>query len=67
VQVQGFWFYIISTQIENQSSKIFHPSVGNEDENGEFHDMGDAKWMIRSLLGHNDTAPGRPISRRGLA
>jgi hypothetical protein len=39
---------------------------------GEFHDQGDAKWIVirRSLWGHNDTpcgrpAPGRPISRSG--
>jgi hypothetical protein len=39
---------------------------------GEFHDHGDAKWIVimRSLWGHNDMlcgrpAPGRPIGRPG--
>ena len=42
------------------------------DVGGEFHDQGDAKWIVirRSLWGHNDTpcgrpAPGRPIGRPG--
>jgi hypothetical protein len=41
---------------------------------GEFHDRGDAKWIVirRSLWGPNDTpcrrpAPGRPNNRPGLA
>jgi hypothetical protein len=39
-------------------------------EKGEFHDQGDAEWIVirRQLRGHNDTpcgwpAPGRPIGR----
>jgi hypothetical protein len=39
---------------------------------GEFHDQGDAKWIVikRQLWGHNDTpcgqpVPGRPISLSG--
>jgi hypothetical protein len=41
---------------------------------GEFHDQGDAKWIVisRQLKGHNDTpfgrtTPGRPIGRPGVA
>jgi hypothetical protein len=40
---------------------------------GEFHDQGDAKWIVlrRSLWGHNDPPfgrpkPGRPIGRPGV-
>jgi hypothetical protein len=40
---------------------------------GEFHDQGDAKWIVfrRSLWGNNNTpfgqrTPGRPIGRRGV-
>jgi hypothetical protein len=39
---------------------------------GEFHDQGDAKWIVfrQQLKGHNDTpcgrpAPGRPVSHPG--
>jgi hypothetical protein len=39
---------------------------------GQFHDQGDAKWIVtsRSLWGHNNmpcgrSAPGRPIGRPG--
>jgi hypothetical protein len=40
---------------------------------GEFHDQGDAKWIVirGQLRGHNDTpfgrpTPGRPIGRPGV-
>jgi hypothetical protein len=34
---------------------------------GEFHDWGDAEWIvIRSLSGHNDTPCGRPVSGRPI-
>jgi hypothetical protein len=45
----------------------------NQGIQGEFHDQGDAKWIVirRQLRGHNDTpfgrpTPGRPIGRPGL-
>jgi hypothetical protein len=41
---------------------------------GEFHDQGDAKWIVirRQLRGHNDTpcgrrVPGRPVAGRNLS
>jgi hypothetical protein len=57
-----------------QSTKV--TSSGEKEEGkvdgGEFHDQGDAKWIVirRPLRGHNDTpfgwpAPGRPIGRPG--
>jgi polyhydroxyalkanoate synthesis regulator phasin len=51
-----------------QSTKV--TSSGEEEEDkvdgGEFHDQGDAKWIVirRLLRGHNDMPIGRPGSGR---
>jgi hypothetical protein len=44
---------------------LFHPSWKEDDLEGEFHDQGDAKWIVikGQLRGHNDTPFGRPTYR----
>jgi hypothetical protein len=46
-----------------------HKSFFTQYEIGEFHDQGDAKWILnkRSLWGHNDTPGIFGVFRREVA
>jgi hypothetical protein len=67
-------FFKLTSTALNRAGPCFklQESFRSNTFDGEFHDQGDAKWIVirRQLRGHNDTpcgrqAPGRPNGRLG--